>query len=308
MEGQHVTAATLPAGPSAGELGRHDRHDLDPQLIAKHPELARKIMTIGCHPRTGHNRDRWAGVDWRDYAALVGIPQRRGPWSVQIVESEADSPDAWVSEACGMPHVPGWYTALVHDQRGLIMSDLPAEVAGMLPFFDRLTAHAAVLPPPVWSPSGQVKVLVGGLGLGIVPAWLLANVPVQRIDVVEIDADIITLITGDPAARDWWAADPRLHVHLGDIHTWRPGPASGCQLHPACRPASDWHAAWFDIWDTVSTGNLPSMHRLHRRFGRRVSWQMSWERPECEAMRARGQTLPHPGRPQVCRALEDGYA
>jgi hypothetical protein len=298
----------LAVGPSAGELGDGNHHNLDPEFVRRHPGFARKVMTLGTYRRAGYDRARWASVNWDDYTAHVGIQQRRGPWSVQMVESKPDSPDAWVSEAAGLPHEPGWYTALVHDERGLVMSDLPAEVAGFLPFLDRVQAEAAVMPPPSWAPAGQVRVLIGGLGLGIVPAWLLRNVPVWRIDIIEIDAGVIDLVARDPTARDYWAADPRLHVHHGDALTWWPRD-SGCALHPACRPARWFDAAWWDIWDIVSAGNLPSMHRLHRRFGRMAGWQMSWERAECEAMRARGQTLPHPGFGNfACYATEDGYA
>ena len=73
---------------------------------------------------------------------------------------------------------------------------------------------------------------------------------------------------------------------------------------PCGRPAkATWDAAFFDIWDTISPQNLPSMHRLHRRFARRCGRMWSWERAECEAMRRRGQTAEHPG----CFVSETGY-
>jgi hypothetical protein len=214
-----------------------------------------------------------------------------------MAESAADGLDAWAAEAQGLPHVPGWYTTLVHDERGLVMSDLPGEVAGSLPFLDR----AAAIP--------MSRLLIAGLGLGIVPAWLLTHADVWRIDIIEIDPDIIALIAGDGAARDHWAADPRLHIYQGDAHTWWPAARPACALHETCASwwAMRYDGALFDIWDTVSAGNLPSMHRLHRRFGRRAGWAMSWERAECQAMRARGQTQAHPGF-GCLTVMEDGYA
>ncbi len=276
------------SGPSGGELGHGGRHSSPPHVYEKHPDLVRRVLTIGMQSRTGHDRARWASVNWEDYRAHVGVQQQRGPWSVRIAESPADGVDAWAAEAQGLPHMPGWYTTLLHDERGLVMSDLPGEVAGCLPFLDRLAASMADASP--W-------ILIGGLGLGILPAWLLNHGRAGRIDVIEIDPDIIELIARDPAAWDHWASDPRLHVHLGDVHTWQPRERTGCALHPSCamRGGIRWTAAWWDIWDCVSPGNLPSMHRLHRRFARRVGWQMSWERAECEAMRRRGQTVEHPG-------------
>lgn len=282
------------SGPSGGELGHGGRHKFSRHVYEKHPDLVRRVLTIGMQSRTGHDRARWASVNWEDYRAHVGVQQQRGPWSVRIAESPADGMDAWAAEAQGLPHMPGWYTALVHDERGLVMSDLPGEVAGCLPFLDRVAQMS------------KPFIFIAGLGLGIVPAWLLASTSACRIDVVEIDPDVIRLITGDEAARGKWAASPRLHVHQGDAHTWQPG-RPGCALHSACLTPMGWDACWLDVWDTVSPGNLPSMHRLHRRFGRRADLVMSWERAECEAMRRRGQVVEHPGF-GCLGVLEDGYA
>jgi hypothetical protein len=300
------------AGPSGGELGRAGRHDLDEDFVCREPGLARRLVTIGAHRRTGHDRARWDSIDWEDYRAHVGIGRRRGPWSVQAVQSKPATPDEWMSQAAELPWQPGWYTALVHQQRGLVMSDLPAEIAGCLPFLDRAARLWPARPAdPRPLESHGAHLLIGGLGLGIVPAWLLANTDIWRIDIVEIDGDVIDLIMRDACARASWAASPRLHVYRGDIHTWRPAHHKSCALHTTCAtwPETCWDAAWWDIYDVVSPGNLPSMRRLHRRFGRRVGWQMSWERPECEAMRRRGQTVEHPGFGDLtaCHVLEDGY-
>jgi hypothetical protein len=290
-----MSAATVVSGPSGGEPGSGAWPGVSRDMLDRHPGIVRQVMTIGMRPRAGHDRARWESVRWEDYRARVGVQQRRGPWVVRMSESAAEGPDAWISQALGLPHEPGWYTTLWHDDRGLVMSDLPAEIAGALPFLDRLATTPR-----------RLRVLISGLGLGIIPAHLLAARRTERIDIVEIDPDIIALITGDEAAREVWAADRRLHVHQGDACTWTP-PGFGCALHPDCPAAGRWDAAWHDIWDLVSAGNLPSMHRLHRHYARWTGWQMSWERPECEAMRRRGQTLPHPGL-GCLGVLEDGYA
>jgi hypothetical protein len=283
-----MTAIT---GPSGGELGQVRKWPRD--LLGNHPALVRQLFTIGHHPRAGHDRARWEAIDWGGYRAQVGIQQRRGPWSISMAEEKPGEPSQWVAEAEGLPWVPGWYTVLEHDERGLVMSDVPAEVAGCLPFLDRI---------PDGTPA---RVLIGGLGFGVVPAWLLANRVIDRIDIIEIDADIIKLVARDPAAAEKWAGSDRLHVHHADALSWQPASLAGCALHSLCSlsPRPRWDAAWWDIWDTVSAGNLPSMKRLHRRYGRWAGWQMSWERPECEAMLARGQTHPWPG---LCNVREGG--
>jgi hypothetical protein len=295
-----VTAVV--AGPSGGVLG-NGQETFDRGYLAAHPDDARKLINIGRHRRAGYDRTRWAAVNWDDYRASVGIPQRRGPWTLTMAEERPGEPSQWVAEASGLPWRAGWYTTLTHAGRGLVMSDIPAEVAGSLAFLDRIHAEGAE--------RGPRRVLVSGLGLGIVPRWLLHHAAIERIDVVEYEWDIVVMTAIDAAAVEDWAGDPRLHVHLGDAHTWRPE-VMGCALHTACRPpggplmpAPAWHAAWHDIWDTVSAANLPSMHRLHRRYGRRVGWQMSWDRAECEAMRRRGQTLERPS--FGCLIAEAGY-
>jgi len=61
------------------------------------------------------------------------------------------------------------------------------------------------------------KVLVGGLGLGLIVHYLLRNPRVTRIDVVEIHSDVIKLIS--PKIPE----DPRLRIHQGDVFDpeWR---------------------------------------------------------------------------------------
>jgi hypothetical protein len=284
----------LITGPSGGVLGK-DGGIVTQQLVDRHPDLARQFVTIGQYPRAGHDRERWETVNWDDYRAHVGVQLSAGPWRIDAIESTAGDVTSWIAEAQGMPVTPpGWYTALMHKDRGLVMCDVPGEIAGALPFLDAATLE-------------HRRLLITGLGLGILPAWLLATTSPWRIDIVEIDPDVIELITRD-CREQWapnaWAADPRLHIHHGDAHTWWPAGQRGCALHQTCRTWGNatWHAAFFDIWDTISPHNLPSMHRLHRRFGRRVAKMWSWERAECEAMRGRGQTLERP-----CWVSETGY-
>lgn len=294
--------ADLITGPSGGVTGKKDGGlQADVRFVEKHPDLARRFLTFGKHPRAGHDRARWEGVNWQDYRAQVGVPHREGPWRITVADSTegtiSETVHRWVAEAEGLPWEPGVYTILEHDQRGLVMSDLPGEIAGALPFL----GHAAA--------TGRGKLLIAGLGLGIIPAWLLANTAPWRIDVIEIDPDLIRLTTR--AARSCaapggsWIDSPRLHIHQADAYTWWPGNRSGCALHEMCAlwANSTWHAGWMDIWDLVSPHNLPSMNELETRFAPRCGRIFSWERAECEAMLARGQTEEAPD----CWIDETGY-
>lgn len=295
-----------PSGPSAGVLG--EPIEFSTTLARDFPDISRALATAGRRPRAGHDRNRWTFVNWEDYRAQVGVEQSLGPWRIGIAEDREDGPQRWLCEAMGMPYVPGWYTALIHKTRGLVMADTPAEAAGFLPFADRLAAG----PPPT-------AVLVAGLGLGIVPRWIGKRWPGCRVDVVEIEKDIVRLVMQDVAARADWARRPGLHIHIGDAHLWTAPTRRGCWLHKTCLPPGDrqpanpgrwigparWDAAWFDIWDMPHASNLPSMRLLTRRFRRpRAGWSACWERPECEAQARRPRP---PGR--VCHGdSETGYA
>lgn len=288
MSTQEIPAPDLIAGPSGGAVGKkHSGMNIAPGLVGKHPDLARKMLTFGKHPRAGHDRARWGAVNWADYRAQVGVPSREGPWLITAVDSTegtvSETVHRWIADAEGLPWEPGVYTTLTHDERGLVMSDLPGEIAGALPFLD----HTAGL--------AGGRILIAGLGLGIIPAWLLEHTAAGRIDVIEIDEDLIRLTTG--AARacaepgESWADDPRLRIHRADAHAWQPG------------PGRRYAAGWLDIWDLVTPRNLPSMDQLEVRYGPHCDAIWSWERPECEAMLARDQTREGP----TCFIDETGY-
>lgn len=110
------------------------------------------------------------------------------------------------------------------------------------------------------------RVLINGLGIGMVVGAMLALPNVEHVDVVEKDERIARLI-GPHYASD------RCTIHTADAYTikWPVG--------------TKWTVAWHDIWPEITADNLPGMHRLHRKYGRAVDWQGSWARYECEQQR-----------------------
>jgi hypothetical protein len=116
------------------------------------------------------------------------------------------------------------------------------------------------------------RVLIHGLGLGMLLKAVLALENVDHVDVVEIDEDVIALV--GPHLHEHELAG-RLTIHHGDALTYK---------WPV---GTRWTVAWHDIWDTICEDNLPDMNRLHRRFGRRVDWQGSWCRDLIETERRR---------------------
>lgn len=144
---------------------------------------------------------------------------------------------------------PGWYTGLFEGE-SLWMSDTQAEVS------DHLAA--------IWQIQKRGgNVLINGLGIGLVVQAALKCTNVERVDVVEISADVIAL------AGPHYCKDERVHIHNADALTFSP-------------PVAHYSVVWHDIWQNICGDNLAQMKLLHRRYGRRADWQGSWSRYECE--------------------------
>ena len=156
------------------------------------------------------------------------------------------------------PTIGETYTRLVGERTwdGPMMSDTPAEI------------HDLWEPYLTFKEPWVDRVLINGLGLGVVLKMALALPHIQHIDVVEIEPAIIKLVA--PAY-----ANPRVQIHLGDAYTiqWPKGVT--------------WAAAWHDVWPSICTDNLDGIGTLHRRYGRRVRWQGSWQRQHLQSQRRR---------------------
>lgn len=120
-------------------------------------------------------------------------------------------------------------------QWAAVMSDTPSEIIEHAPALNE--AHG--------------RVLITGLGLGCLPHALVAldqldpevtgGRVIERIDIIEIDADVIAL-TGK------YLADPRVFI-------WN-GSADNLDAIPEVVRAEGWDYAWHDIWSQVSNRNL----------------------------------------------------
>lgn len=112
------------------------------------------------------------------------------------------------------------------------------------------------------------KVLIAGLGIGMVLLPILAKPEVTSVLVIELNPDVVQLV--EVAIRHAAGSNAdKLQVIVADIFDWDP-------------PKGElWDMIYFDIWPTICTDNLRDMTKLHRKFARRKNpgaWMNSWQR------------------------------
>lgn len=210
----------------------------------------------------------------------VSIPEAKsGGWRVEKFTVTAEAA-RWSALRAVVNHSgrgvrEGTYTRLTHCGQ-VVMSDTPDEIYDHMEFVGL----------------ARGRVLVHGLGLGMVAAALLRKPEVDHVTVVEVSPDVLRLVgphvqpegpgilmepgpteVRPPKKGRTVLEAPRLRLVYGDAFTWEP------------LPAERWDSAWHDIWTYISADNLPEMARLHRRFGGKVKRQASWARAECQRRR-----------------------
>lgn len=182
----------------------------------------------------------------------VDLPEGKyGLCSIQRFTVEPFSLENLRLSMFGRDCAPGTYTKLTRNGT-LWMSDTTAER------MDHLEPARAIR-------SQGGRVLLGGLGLGMILRVALTTPTVEHVDVVELNADVIALV-GPTYQR---MADERgisLVIHEADLFAKR------------WPPHTRWNVAWFDVWSDVSTDVLPEMARLRRSYGRRTDWNDCWAR------------------------------
>lgn len=207
---------------------------------------------------------------WLKYQ--VNYPEAQvGPFKLEHFVIEQDSP--WrrkniILEGMDRDTGYGTFTKLVElrpnepdpgDRRVLWMSDTRAEILEHAPMLEKLELCG--------SARQAKRVLINGLGLGIIARAALNTPGVEHVDVVDINYDVIELVGG------FLTKDSRITIHPGDAYKikWPRG--------------TRWDLAWHDIWPTISDDNIPGMDELTRKYQGRVMWQASWQRKACLAMR-----------------------
>ena len=98
--------------------------------------------------------------------------------------------------------------------------------------------------------------LITGLGLGAVPSWLARLERVERIDIVEIQPQVIQLVWPHLSRQS-----AKIHLHHADAVTWQ--------------PSGPWDFAWHDIWPVYPTAE--QRQQIEARYAPFAARQMSWQ-------------------------------
>lgn len=141
----------------------------------------------------------------------------------------------------------GCYRRLVKSGE-VVMSNTPMEVRTCAEFLE----------------NARGRLLINGLGLGMVLHAVLQLPEVTLVTVVERELDVIKLVG------DAFSSDPRVEIIHADAFLY-------------CPPAGViYECAWHDIWHDFSYGNLDGMEALEKKYLHLTNWQGCWGKQECE--------------------------
>jgi predicted membrane-bound spermidine synthase len=138
---------------------------------------------------------------------------------------------------------PGRYVMLKVNG-GLVMSDTQMEKRTNLDFVE----------------AARGKVLVAGLGIGLILHAIRRKEEVTEITVVEKNPDVLLLVGH--------SLPPRIRTFIGDIFTWRP------------ERGVRYDTIYFDIWSSIREDNLKEIGRLKKKFRRYLApggWMGAWK-------------------------------
>jgi len=197
-----------------------------------------------------------------DYITKTEVPEgKSGDWAITrftISEEEArfDTIRATFSGYGYRAVKSGTYTKLTRNGH-IVMSDTPAELGDLL-----------------WGVNhSEGKVLLTGLGLGIMAEACLRKPSVDCVTAIEISEDVINLV--GPYLKKKYG--DRLTIVHADALTWKPP------------RGATYDFVFHDIWDDICTDNWKAMTRLHRRYAHWCKRQDSWCRYEIQQLRKKGR-------------------
>jgi len=180
----------------------------------------------------------------------VKIPEcEKGDWKIKIVIPDRTD---WSSLKQGREVPLGEPITILTRNGELVMSDTPAE---------QRDHYSALF-------RAEGSCLLNGLGIGMLLKNILLKPEVTDVTVVEISQDLIDLVSP-------YYTDPRVTIVCANAFDYQPP------------KGKKYNMVWHDIWDTICASNLPEMTKLHRKYGKRTTWQGSWCKDRCLSARSR---------------------
>jgi hypothetical protein len=188
----------------------------------------------------------------------VEVPEgRSGVMEVRRFEWTENTPGRVWAIAHGRDTPFGWYTGLFEHVNKTPPTSRPGWKVWMS---DTLAERRDnLLPVRQVHNLNARRVLISGLGLGMVVKACLALPCVRQLDVVEINPDVISLV--GPT----YAADPRVTIIPGDARD------------PGLIPGDAWYdVAWHDIYPDDNPRYAPELMAMFDTWAHRVRWQGAW--------------------------------
>lgn len=184
----------------------------------------------------------------------INVPDgKSGDWEIKTRVVEA--PDVLQKARAAIRHygriVPAGIYKILYRNGNVIMSNTPDEIRDFSYFIYR----------------AKGRVLINGLGLGVVLKALIDKPEVTHITVIEKSEDVLNLVA--PTYKD----NPKVDIVYGDAFTFTP--PKGIR----------YDAVWHDIWDEISSDNLKGMAQLHRKYCKTTDFQDSWAKSLCQDMK-----------------------
>lgn len=180
----------------------------------------------------------------------VDVPEgKSGNWAVSRFEVNQTDVDFFNLRSAINPRsaertiCAGTYTKLTNNDY-LVMSDTPSEIRDHLPMIT----------------NGHGRILLAGLGLGVILSALCQKDEVKSVTIVENSEDVVKLVG------EHWKAKygDKMEIILDDIFDWQP------------KRGSKWDYAWFDIWNDICSDNLKEMSMLQKKFAKRARIKGFW--------------------------------
>lgn len=148
---------------------------------------------------------------------------------------------------------PGTYTRLVTGRgfsEDVVMSDTPGEMREHRDFERK----------------AQGKVLIAGLGLGVILQAVAEKPEVEHVHVIEKSPDVIKLVWQHWKDR----YGDKISLTQADIMEYKP------------KRGETYGAIWFDIWTNRCVDDLKEHTILLRRWARRAKWRGCWIHEELQ--------------------------